>query len=288
MMSLWWMRLLNRIGVLSLIAMVVALMATPAQAIPLLQLYIEGATYDDGSETWEITAPTDQPLRLWAIGNVDGPGGKGTLSNVRLAIAYDSVFGPAPSFTITPSTTGGYGGFVDPSIAPSPTFLGVYTDGSVPVIIGSTTLAPHGVYGPGTHWQEFDLGEFSLTDSPIADFVDSFPSAPVGTSGQINVYEITVSGLPAGATIHFDLYGTYAQGGGAQALVSTTNLKATFAPYSHDAGSTVTGSTVTDVAEPGSLALLGGSLLLFAGMAYGRRRLAPSTHRSDAKAFATA
>ena len=35
-----------------------------AQAVPLLQLYIEGATYNVSTETWELARPIDEPPRL--------------------------------------------------------------------------------------------------------------------------------------------------------------------------------------------------------------------------------
>lgn len=240
------------------------LLAAPAHAVPLLQLYIEGADYNESTQTWELDRPIDQPLRLWTIGNVDGPGGKGTIYDTKLSISYDSALGNSPSFVLTPSTTNGFGGFTDPSIASSPTFLGLHTDGSAPLLADGSSLAPHGVFGDHTYWQEYGLGDFSLEDSPIADFITAFPSAPATLSGQINVYEITVSGVPVGEWIHFDLYGAYMQG---------SHLKVTFAPFSHDADNQV------QVSEPGTLALLGGALLVLAGFHW-RGRLSPLSRLS--------
>src|SRR3546814_14635361 len=97
------------------------------------------------------------------------------------------------------------------------------------------SLPPHGVYGAGTTWQEYLLGDFSLTDSQIANFEVLFPDAPGATSGQINVYEITVSGIGVGGFVHFDLYGS---------LLGGQKVKSVFAPFSHDSGNNVTESVI--------------------------------------------
>ena len=39
-------------------ALMMAAISGPAQAIPALQLYIEGSSYDAGTETWVTTAGT--------------------------------------------------------------------------------------------------------------------------------------------------------------------------------------------------------------------------------------
>jgi hypothetical protein len=214
----------------------VVMLAPVASAIPELQLYIEGATYDELTETWIHTVGSD-PFRLWAIGNV---GAKGPITDVRLAAAYSSTVSPTISFT--GSTTGGLGGFSDPSTAAAPTYLQTVTDGSVPQLSDGSDLAPHGVYGAGTYWQEFLLGDFVLEDSPIADFIGEFPDPHDHKMGQINVYEVSLTGLGDEDFVHFDLYNSYYNEQAGQA-------KAVFAPFSHDAG--------VVVPEPGTLALIG-------------------------------
>lgn len=222
----------------------------PAAAVPLLQLYVEGATYDQTSETWLLERAVDQPFRVWAVGNVDGPGGKGDLSDVRMSLAY-SANAPNVQIGITPTTTNGLGGFTDPSVPQGPVLLGTYVGGS-PELANGKSLPTHGEYGDGTAWQEWALGDMTLTDSPIADFVDAFPAAPVDPEGQINAYEINVSGLLPGQWLHIDLYGS---------IESKNKIKAVFAPFSHDAGSTTTltgggGETISVPAPDGSLILL--------------------------------
>ena len=73
-----------------LFTMLMALLLIPtAGAVPLLQLYVEGGTYDAGTESW-VLGYTSDPIRLWVIGNVAGPGSQGTIYDTKLAIAYDT------------------------------------------------------------------------------------------------------------------------------------------------------------------------------------------------------
>jgi hypothetical protein len=190
-----------------------------------LQIYLEGGNYDQTTETWVVTNAGDT-IRLWAIGNVEWAQSTGApgIGNVRLAIAYDA--GLPVNVTFTPSTTGGLGDFTDPSIPGPPSYIGTVTDGSSPVLGDGSSLPSHGIYGMETDWQEFSLGDFTLTDSPIADFIDSFPT-PGTKVGQIDVYEISVSGADA---VHFDLYDT---------IMGANSGYVRFAPFSHDGSTTV-------------------------------------------------
>lgn len=217
----------------------VSFLASAAHAIPVLQLYVEGSTYDEGTETWVLTGAGDT-VTLWTIGNVGGPGGKGSIYDVRLSIAYAGSVGPL-TIGLTPTTTGGFEGFADPSTPAAPSYIQTVTDGSAPILEGGKSLSPHGIFGAGTSWQEFLLGDFTLTDSPMADFISEFPSAEFPGTGQINAYEITASSPTA---LHFDLYGYTQQ----------SPIKPQFAPFSHDGES-------FPVPEPGTVALLGLGLL---------------------------
>jgi len=217
-----------------------------AWGIPALQLYVEGATYDAATESWVVADGSGGPIRLWCIGNTDGPGSHGDILNVRLAIAYYHADAPV-TIGITPSTTGGYGGFTDPSTPSGATLIQTVTDGSVPQLSDGGDLPSHGIYGAGVDWQEFALGDFTLNDSPIADFITAFPTSGLhANSAQINVYEIDVSGAD---WFHFDLYDS-----------TQSPTQAVFAPFSHDAE----GGGNPPVPEPGTVALVGLGIVAFA------------------------
>ncbi len=229
--------------VLLVAVLLLGALVRPVSAEPLLQLYLEGATYDSITDTWVLAPPgssNGQPLRLWAIGNVSATPND-LIEQVRLSIAYDKSWrdgGNDLVFTFTPSTTGGYGGYDDPSTPSQPTFLQYGAENTRPILGDGSPLPWHGIFGPNTVWQEFLLGDFDLVDSPIGDFIDVFPTIPTVNSnstarGQINVYEITVlwtGGVSAhGAEIHFDLYNHYE---------GKNHIKARFAPFSHDTDAT--------------------------------------------------
>lgn len=210
-------------------AAVIGASTQTASAIPVLQIYLEGATYDSVTDTWVFDASSGDPIRLWTIGNIDGSGGSGApILDVKLAAAYSSSSPGPVTITLTPTTTGGFGGFTDPSTPAAPTFIQTKTDGSSPLLSDGTSLPAHGIYGAGTDWQEFLLGDFSLTDSPVADFSGAVPvPAPIGTNeAQINVYDVVITGTDL---VHFDLYNH---------IEGAPHAKAINAPFSHDGETT--------------------------------------------------
>jgi len=228
-------------------ALIIGMTGGVSWAIPELQIYIEGATYDSSTETW-VATDASGTLRVWVIGNTDGPGSHGDISDVRLAVAYNSDDAPV-SLNITGSTTGGLGGFDDPSTPANPTLIQTVTDGSVPQLSDGSDLPSHGIYGAGVDWQEFALGDFTLADSPIADFITDFPTSGLhDDSAQINVYTVDVSGAD---WLHFDVYNS-----------TQSPVRAVFAPFSHDGEGGGDGE-VPPVPEPGTIALVGMGLLAF-------------------------
>lgn len=243
-----------------------ALVALPraAQAVPKLQIYLEGAAYDDTTESWVADGGG---LRLWAIGDV---GSAGTISNVRLSVAYAAGLTPTISLTGATIDSTAFPGMTDGTNPGDATLIQTVTDGSAPLLGSGADLPGHGIYGPQTDWQEFALGDFTATDSQIGDWIDSFPTS-FPSVGQINVYDVAIAGLAVGASVHFDLYDGIAGG---------RHGKFIFAPFSHDGDGGAGGGTDGDGGgndDPISMPAPGG-LVLFAGgvalLALARRRRA--------------
>ena len=145
--------------------------------------------------------------------------------------------------------------------------LGEVLNGGVPVLglaedpVGA--LPSHGQYGPDTVWREYSLGHFEDFGDPddpsdnaealIGDLIDGFDPALFTKPGQINAYDVTVTGdMAVGDTVTFDLYNTV-----------QAKQQAKFAPFSHNAGSEI-------APEPSSIVVW--SLLAAIGIAVGWRR----------------
>lgn len=230
-----------------LLAVVLAGLASPAGAVPALQFFIEDATYDSVSETWVVA--TSGAFTLWVIADVEK---KGAIEGVTLSAAVSTSEISGGSISLT-STTADPSLITDPSIPDPPTGTSNFpsADGAIPVRGDGTALPTHGIYGSGTSFFEWNLGDFTLTDSPVGDFIDSFPST-FPTNGQINAYDVSVSGF---SLVHFDAYN--------HIFGATNHGHFKFVPFSHDAEARVP--------EPGTLLLVGSGLMAL-GL-FARRRL---------------
>lgn len=171
------------------VAASLALAATSVHAIPVLQIYVEGATYDPNSQTW-VTSESD--FKLWVVGDVDA---HGPIYDVKLTASY---FGLNGTISFTPTTTNL---ITDPSTPSAPSLSSSGTG-------GHPVLPPHGIFNDATlhHWDDLDIGDMTLTDSPIGDYsgTPTWPSS-FPDNGQVNVYMVHVEGW---TKVHFDAYGT--------------------------------------------------------------------------------
>jgi PEP-CTERM motif len=265
---------MNRILSFGLPLVLLAAMCAPAQAIPALQIYIEGATYDNAEESWVLDASAMESVRIWTIGNLNGPGGVGTIFDVKLSVVYAEALQPFLEILLMPTQIGGLGvgeydgtndsinnPFHDPSVPIDPNAGQKSTfDGQLPKLGDGTDLPNHGQYNGDVRWQEFRLGDFDTADSEIGDFISSFPTPTATPKAQINAYDMVFlidqayTGPLDNLSFHLDLYDHYPTG---------NKIKFTFAPFSHDGTGT---GPYRIVPEPSSMCLLGlGAFGLFAG-----------------------
>jgi hypothetical protein len=179
------------------IGLMMVLPLSSAFAIPTLQFYLEGSTYDYGTESWFIE--TSSP-------------------SISVTPTTTSVI-TDPSTPGTPSLT------VDPNVTPN--------NGERPLLGDGSALPSHGIYVPtrdafddGVSFFQWDIGDFELTDSPIGDFIDAFPTE-FPSDGQVNAYSIDISGF---SYVHFDAFDHIRIGNGRNG-----KIKYVFAPFSHDA-----------------------------------------------------
>lgn len=222
---------------LSLSIFLIMVLAASAFAVPDIQLFIDGATYDWDTETWVAT--TAGSVDLYVISANDAK------ADIIVSLALGHSDNPSLMTADFDGTVINPGDWVYGN-APLPPDWNPGGD-----------LPPHGIYP--TYFAEVHTGAYGLGMNigdvqPGPDFWDpSIPSGPANALGEYKIFTVDLSG-PAGASVHFDAY--------------TLNSDGTidkFAPFSHDA-------TTTIVPEPGTIVLMGSGLLGLGLRAYRKRK----------------
>lgn len=212
-----------------------------AHAVPTLQLYPEGSSYDTTMESW-ITY--SNPFVLQVLG-ADQPNSLLYVDKVKLLIAVPSQYyvsgGSVKIEGITSSLEDG-------PFSPLTFYASDFTFGIPPELAGwSGNARTHGIY-KDAYYVSVPLENLEVDKGPgdtIINYVDVVEGLIPGTDkGDIDLYKITYNGF---FFIHMDLTGiTHYQDSNKDAME--------FAPFSHDADA-------PPVPEPGILVLLGVGLI---------------------------
>lgn len=159
-------------GLLVLLALVGA---QPALAVPDLQLYVDGATYDPQTETW-VTASSSFTLQVLVANN--------TLEDVYVAAAIPSDSDPS-------------GG----TVSLGGTVIGIPSTQGTPMMSNGHLLPGHGIYP--TYFGTYFLGD--LVPTAATPVQDMQPGGGGGwsTLGLVVNIPVVISGF---SSVHFDVF----------------------------------------------------------------------------------
>jgi hypothetical protein len=205
-------------------ALCLTLAAGAAQAVPALQVYVEGAVYDSVNETWVLDTTTTGGTVTITATNQNGGSPEKDLFGVTMVVSAleDAAFSA--------------------TLAGGDAALGLSAS-STP---GDISLLTGGDANSAASYLSFSLGNFTGTADSTIDYV----SGGGNGSGNSQSYVLTLFDLSG--TVVIDAYGYDSKG------------KLVFAPYSHNGAITTVGEVpeLSASGAAPALALLLGSLVL--------------------------
>lgn len=164
----------NKVTIVFAALAVAFVFSATAHAVPSLQVYIPGAVYDEGEQSW-ITTDTD--FEVWVIASQP-------LYGVQLTASLGDSEDP-------------YAGTLDIG---GTSYTGAdFTSGD------HTHLAPHSIFP--TDWLDHAVGDMTtMTPNTIADFTSGYDHGvtPLDKSGQIIKFNVSITGF---RFVHFDAWG---------------------------------------------------------------------------------
>jgi len=226
-----------------LLVVTIGLMIAPAaNAVPDLQLFIAGATYDFDDETWVLT--TSGSVDLYVIS------AKEIHSDIIVSMAL-SGFAESDN----PDGIVSISGFGGPDI--DDWTWGYAPLASAPGWDQNEDLPPHGIFPTWfaeAHTGLYDMSQMVGDAIPGADFWDPTINGPgpANAHGRYKIFSLSI-GAPVGTAVHFDAY------------TMNGDALAEFAPFSHDAAASI-------IPEPGTILLMSTGLLGLGLSAIRRRK----------------
>lgn len=180
-----------------------------SQAVPNLQLFVAGGTYDEVSESWVSTSGT---FDIYVIGANEA------LSNVKVSMALGMAQADNPNGSVSVDVSG--------------STYDEWIYGFAPIVTApgfdpGDDLAGHGIFP--AWFTEFDAGNFGLVGGvgdvqPQPDYYDPSTDGYLAGSQTLGEYKVFTISATGTAFLHFDAY-----------TVNPDGSIQYFAPFSHDA-----------------------------------------------------